>query len=280
MRVLVRDPARARHLADAGIELVTGDLRSATALRELVADSAAIVHAAGAVRGNNPEAFLKTNLEGTRRMLEAAAAVAPDSRFLLLSSLAAREPQLSWYADSKRQGENLVTASELDWIVLRPPAVYGPGDREMRAIFDWMRRGLALVPGAVDARTSLLHVDDLVAATLACLDNDAASGRVFELGDGKRGGYDWAELAAVAAAVYGRPVRLLRLPAPLLDAVAGLSLAWARLSRRPAMLTPAKLRELRHPNWVTDNTELTTATGWAPAIALYDGLRALDGSAL
>ena len=276
----MRDTGKARSLAEAGVELVSGDLESAAALRQLVVDSAAIVHAAGSVRGNNPDAFLQTNLEGTRLMLDATAEAAPNSRFLLVSSLAAREPQLSWYADSKHRGENLVTASELDWVVLRPPAVYGPGDREMRAIFDWMRRGVALVPGAVDARTSLLHVDDLVAAILACLDCDAAYGRVFELGDGKSGGYDWAELAAVAATAYQRRVRLVRPPAPLLDAVAALSLRWARLTGRPAMLTPAKLRELRPSNWVTDNTELTAVTGWAPSVPLYEGLRGLDSAAL
>ena len=243
-------------------------------------DCTAVVHAAGAVRGNNLEQFMHSNSQGTRRLLEAMQAAAPTAKILLLSSLAAREPQLSWYSRSKREGENLVTASTLRWSVLRPPAVYGPGDREMKAIFDWMLRGIALVPGSVTARTSLIHVDDLVQATLVCLSSDAATGQVLELGDGKGGGYDWRELATIAGTAFQRPVRLLKIPAAVLDVVALISLWLAKLTGRPAMLTPPKLRELRHENWVSDNAAITEATGWMPRIPLHDGLADLYESAL
>jgi nucleoside-diphosphate-sugar epimerase len=280
VRALVRSQERAQPLQQAGAELVIGDIHSTAKLSRLVAGSDAVVHLAGAVRGNGLQQFLQTNCEGTRLLLHASAAAAPGARFLLLSSLAAREPQLSWYSHSKREAESLVTASGLDWSVIRPPAVYGPGDEEMKAIFDWMARGIALVPGHEESRTSLIHVDDLVEAVIACLVSDNASGQVLEMGDGKRGGYDWADLADIAAAVYDRPVRLLRLPAWLLDAVARANLAIARLTGRAAMLTPPKLRELRHDDWVTDNAAITATTGWTPAIPLREGLAALRKSAL
>ena len=89
-------------------------------------------------------------------------------RLLLLSSLAAREPELSWYAASKRGGEELLkTHTGLDWIVLRPPAVYGPGDKEMLPVFRAMSRGIAPVPGETTSRISLVHVNDLVMAVIA-----------------------------------------------------------------------------------------------------------------
>ncbi len=280
MRALVRSRGRASQLEKAGVELVIGDLHSADALGSLVTGCDAIVHVAGAVRGNNLEQFLETNLEGTRRLLQAAGEHAASARFLLLSSLAAREPQLSWYAQSKREAEALVAGSGLDWVVLRPPAVYGPGDEEMQAIFDWMARGVATVPGNPAARTSLIHVDDLVEAISASLASEAAAGQVMEMGDGKADGYDWAELAAAAASVFDRPVRLFRVPAFLLDTIARINLLTARLTGRPAMLTPPKLRELRHEDWVTDNTAITAATGWVPAIALREGLAATCKAAL
>lgn len=278
MRALVRDAGKAETLP--GVELIQGDLDSSTALGELVRDCDAVVHAAGAVRGNNLEQFMHTNCEGTRHLLEALQTDAPSALLLLLSSLAAREPQLSWYARSKREGENLVTASTLRWSVLRPPAVYGPGDREMKAIFDWMLRGIALVPGNSTARTSLIHVDDLVGAILACLSNEAATGQVLELGDSKTGGYDWRELATIAGTAFRRRVRLLPVPAGVLNLVAFVSLWLARMTGRAAMLTPAKLRELRHDNWVSDNAAITEATGWMPDIPLHDGLVSLYESAL
>jgi nucleoside-diphosphate-sugar epimerase len=240
----------------------------------------AVVHCAGAVRGSSIERFRQVNTDGTRRLLEACSGRPGSVRFLHISTLAAREPQLSWYAQSKREAEDLVTASPGDWCILRPPAVYGPGDEEMKAIFDAMRRGIAPVPGDPAARNSLIHVSDLVAAMRACLEDEGARGRILTLCDGKDNGYDWEELAAVAAAVFQRRVRLVRLPRSLLDSVAAVNLFLARLTGRAPMLTPRKLNELRFPNWVVDNEEISACTGWAPRIGLRQGLAELAASAL
>ena len=201
---------------------------------------------------------------------------------LLLSSLAAREPELSWYAASKRGAEQKLadSGSQQDWIVLRPPAVYGPGDREMLPIFQWMARGIAFVPGSPSARLSLIHVTDLVAAIIACLQAGAVRHRTLTLDDGKTRGYDWPELAEAAAATWGRPVRLWPVPAWLLDTAARLNLGLASVTGKAPMLTPAKLRELRHPDWVADNREITTLTGWAPLTSLRQGLDQLRKAAL
>jgi nucleoside-diphosphate-sugar epimerase len=262
------------------VETVTGTLHDHRALAQLTAGCQALVHCAGAVRGSNLEQFRHINTEGTRRVLQAQANCAQDARLLLISSLAAREPQLSWYAQSKREGEDLVAGGEGDWCVLRPPAVYGPGDVEMKAIFDMMKRGIALVPGAPTARNSLIHVSDLVEAVVACLRTEAAGGKILTVCDGKADGYDWFELAAIAAEIYRRPVRLLRLPGPMLDAVATINLHLARLTGRAPMLTPGKLRELRFPKWVVDNSEIAACTGWAPQIDLRSGLPTVSRSAL
>ena len=275
MRALARTRERAAPLDSLGVDVIHGTLHDIEAIAALVRDCSAIVHCAGAVRGSSLKQFRLSNTDGTRRVLSARAAHCPDARLLLISSLAAREPQLSWYAQSKREGEELVTAGEDDWCVLRPPAVYGPGDQEMQAIFDLMQRGIALVPGERTARNSLIHVSDLVAAMLACLTADGARGQVLSLGDGKPGGYDWQELAEIAAEAYGRPVRLVHPPGPVLDAIARVNLWLARATGRAPMLTPAKLRELRFPDWVVDNREITSRTGWTPQWTLLDGLRAL-----
>ena len=106
-----------------------------------------MVHGAGAVRGNSQADFDRVNVTGTATLLDAIADLPSPPRILLLSSLAAREPQLSWYAHSKREGEQqLEKHPRLDWVILRPPAVYGPGDREMLPLFQAMSRGSALVP--------------------------------------------------------------------------------------------------------------------------------------
>lgn len=272
----MRDAGRAADLVALGVEPVTGDLHNANALRQLLEGSDAVIHGAGAVRGASQADFDRVNVEGTAAVLEAAAALDPPPRLLLLSSLAAREPQLSWYARSKREAERLLQArDELDWLVLRPPAVYGPGDQEMLAVFQTMARGLATVPGSPESRISLIHVADLAEAILCCLRSEGAGHQTLTLCDGKPGGYDWHELAAEASRHWGRKVRLWPVPGWLLDAVARVNLWAAGLTGRAPMLTPAKLRELRHPDWVVDNREISEITGWKPQTGLAEGLSTL-----
>ncbi len=234
-----------------------------------------VIHAAGAVRGNSQQDFDIVNVTGTSALLQAVRAQASEARVLLLSSLAAREPHLSWYASSKAEGENLVRDSAQDWLILRPPAVYGPGDREMLPIFQSMARGFAPVPGSLQARLSLVHVADLTAALLACLRCPAAGGHILTLCDGQAGGYSWPELAAVAEQVFARRVRLWEVPHWLLNSAARVNLGLAGISGRKAMLTPPKLRELRHPDWVVDNADIGRLTGWEPVIGLREGLEQL-----
>ena len=92
------------------------------------------------------------------------------ARLLLMSSLAARHPELSWYAASKRQAEQRVASSARPAVtVFRPTAVYGPGDRELHPLFEMLMRGWLPTAGPQEARLSFLHVDDLVAAVMAWL---------------------------------------------------------------------------------------------------------------
>ncbi len=239
-----------------------------------------VVHCAGTVRGASYKDFAATNVVGTEHIVATAEQMATPPPLLMLSSIVAREPQLSWYASSKRAGEDVLTSSKLHWCVLRPPAVYGPGDREMLAIFEAMSRGFAPVAGSRSARNSLIHVDDLVQACLFCLGADNTYGHIYELHDGREGGYDWDELAEIASTVYQRPVRALPIPRWLLNTVATINLGIARVTGGAPMLTPAKLRELRHPNWVASNQPLTAACGWQPQIGLEQGLDSLLKAAL
>ena len=278
----MRDTSRASDLSAAGITLVPGDLDDLDQLRVLTQNCDVVVHCAGAVRGGSQQAFDHTNLQGLQNLLRALAARPEPPGLLLVSSLAAREPALSWYARSKYEAEKCLNADArgLDWAIIRPPPVYGPGDKEMLPVFLWMARGIAPVPGDPAARISLIHVEDLVSAILACLQQPALAQRTFMLDDGRPGGYDWHEMAAVAAAVWQRRVRLVRLPPLLLDTVAAGNLVLSRLLGYAPMLTPAKLRELRHPDWVVDNAEITAATGWQPEISLKAGLEEIRDAVL
>jgi uncharacterized protein YbjT (DUF2867 family) len=122
-----------------GVEWVLGDLDDTNALARLCEGAAAVLHIAGVVNAADEAGFVAGNVTGTANVLAAAAGV---PRFVHVSSLAAREPRLSLYGASKAQGDALVIASTLDWVIVRPPGVYGPGDAEMRDLFSLARFGL------------------------------------------------------------------------------------------------------------------------------------------
>ncbi len=270
VRALVRRDHSA--LAAAGVETVRGSLADAGSLRALAENADAVVHVAGATKAPSGRAFLAVNAAGTARMA-AAADSAGCRRFLLVSSLAAREPQLSAYAASKRAGEQALArlALRLDTAIVRPPAVYGPGDRMTLPFFRQLARPRPLIPGRADARFSLLYVDDLAALIVRLLERPSWRGALVEPDDGEPGGYDWPRVAAIAAAYFGRQSRPRFLPKALLRLPAMASQAAARLFGFAPVLTPGKLAELYHPDWVCRSSD-AAAAGWRPAVRLGEGL--------
>jgi len=278
VRALVRTPGRAERLAASGVELIQGALSDGTALDRLIQGAAVVIHCAGAVRGATRDDFDRVNVEGTRHLLDAMQRAEQVPRLLALSSLAAREPALSHYAASKQAMEQVVSDANLDdWLVLRPPAVYGPGDRELLPVFKMMARGFALVPGKPGARFSMIFVDDLADAVLGWVTSPLPHAGVYSLDDGKAGGYDWTEVAAIAGDLCARRVRLAPVPSPVLNLVATTNRVLAKIFGYLPMLTPEKLRELRHDDWVCDSTALSAAIGWHPQVQLAEGLRRTPG---
>jgi nucleoside-diphosphate-sugar epimerase len=281
VRALYR-PRANRVLPDPpGLTWIPGDLADPSALASLVKSVGAVVHCAGAVRGATRRDFDAVNEDGVLAVLRAAVGEAGCQRFLLVSSLAAREPGLSHYAGSKRRGERVLAthAGRLGWTILRPPAVYGPGDREMLPLFRSMARGVAPIPGNGQGRFSMMYVDDLASAVLAWLAVESDAGQTFELDDGRAGGYDWNTVRDIASRVLRNqaPVRPLLIPAAVLRIAGAANLAAAKLFSYAPMLTPGKVRELTHADWVSRGSEFLKLTAWRPAVGLERGLACTFG---
>ncbi|MDT8279723.1 MAG: NAD(P)-dependent oxidoreductase [Erythrobacter sp.] len=254
----------------AGVEWVPGDLSNAAALAALIAGADAVIHIAGLTSTPDPGEFEPANVTGTANII-AAMKHAGAARLVFVSSLAARMPRLSAYGASKARAETLVEASALDWTIIRPPAVYGPRDRDMLDLFRAAKWGVVpLPPGGA---TSIIHVDDL-AGLLVTLAGNAAPTRkkIHEPDDGREGGWSHKELAqAIGQAVGKRSVFALHLPRAVMQAAA----AADRLLRGDrAKLTPDRVSYMCHPNWVARFDRAVPAAVWQPAIAGKDGLRA------
>ena len=247
-------------------------------LNGIVAESSAVIYCAGSVRGRKPADFATANIKGVRAMLGALEQVHHSSGksppILLLSSLAASRPQLSDYARSKYEGEQLLQDKPLlSWTILRPPAVYGPGDREMLPVLKMIRRGLLAHAGPRDQRLSLLHVDDLANAIVSWLSaSQGCNHKTYAIDDGTPGGYSWE---AIGRAVSDGKFRRMAVPRLLLDIMARTNLLFASLLGYMPMLTPGKVRELVQPDWLCDNSDFADVSGWKPRLDLKQGTQQL-----
>ncbi len=281
LQALVKDGWKVRALTrrpQTGSESITwiqGDLNDPISLESLVRGVSAVVHCAGQVRGSSLDEFTRTNVEGTANLMKASTKQDSAPRFLLISSLAARQPELSWYATSKYLAEQIVAdySDVMPCAVFRPTAVYGPGDKEMSPLFRATQRGVLPMVGGSDMRFGLLHVNDLVAAILGWVGARVPIRGIYELDDGMPGGYNAQSVAAIAQDVWKRPVRCLFLPVSLVSMTASVNLYLARLLHYSPMLTPGKVRELQHPDWVCDIAPLTKALPeWQPSMRLRDAM--------
>ena len=249
------------------IAWVDGALDRPESLSKLTDGADAIIHVAGLINAPSREAFETVNVGGTAAMIDAARKSGV-RRFVHISSLAAREPDLSDYGWSKAKSERLVAASGLDWTIVRPPAVYGPGDRETLELFKMARRGLVALPPR--GRFSVIHVEDLCRLILALLDEPDSWSETYEPDDGRENGWENRHFARTLGRLYGRRAATLSMPRVVLRAASGLD----RLFRRSkAKLTPDRVGYFCHPDWVVSPDRKPPEKMWKPEIRTPTGLK-------
>jgi dihydroflavonol-4-reductase len=287
VRALVRSPGRAARLQEQGVELVEGSLEDKAALRGAVQGVSTIVHLAAATRAASEAEFARANADGTRNLLDAAAAqdVVP-RRFVYLSSLAAAGPAttarplqpddvpapLTAYGRTKLEGEHLCRqhAAGMEVVILRAPAVYGPRDRDLFHFFRLAQLGWLPVPTGPVRSLQMIHVTDLARAIAAAVTAPTARG-VYHVAEAQA--YTWDEMGALVAAALGRPARKVALPAQLVRAAATGSEWFSRLTRQPGIFSRDKAAEMLAPGWCCETEGARRDLGFETRIPLADGFR-------
>lgn len=265
----VKALARSAQPPRARLKWVHGSLADSRALNKTIRDVDAVIHIAGVVNAPDRAGFEAGNALGTVAVIDAMRRQGV-RRLIHISSLAAREPDLSDYGWSKELAERHVLASGLDWTIVRPPAIYGPGDRDILDLFRMAKRGLMLLPPG--GRLSAIHVTDLARLLLIlAADRHVSPAHVYEVDDGTAGGWDHGDFGRALGRAVGRAtVRTFASPPRLLNAAARVD----RLLRgRKAKLTPDRVRYLCHPDWVSAPSLAVPAPLWTPQIATEDGLK-------
>jgi len=253
LRALTRRPQPER----AGITWVEGALDKPDSLTVLVQGADAVLHIAGVINAPDRAGFAAGNIEGTRALI-AATEAAGVRRFVQVSSLTAREPDLSLYGWSKAEADKLLIASNLDWTIVRPPAIFGPRDQEMLELFKLAKRHVVPLPPA-GGRMSVIAVGELIRLLLALPISNALIREIVEPDDGAPGGWDHRDFARAIGSAMGSKVLPLPLPRSILDAIAALD---GLFRGKNAKLTPDRVAYFCHRDWVSHARPPTDV--WAP----------------
>jgi nucleoside-diphosphate-sugar epimerase len=282
---LTRDPARTRDLESLGVRIVLGDLSTGAGLREALGDQEVVFHVAGLIKARDESEFARANVDGVRRIVQAAEA-ARTPRLVHVSSMAAAGPAergrplregdperpLTPYGRSKLAGERIVRESGLAWTIVRPPMVYGPRDREVLRVFRMGRRGFVPVLGDGQQELCAVFGTDLAEALTAVARSDRTLHRTYYACHAER--FTSEELAREVGRAMGREIRVLRVPPAAGRLLLGVTGRLAQLAGRATLLHGNKSDELMAEAWTADPAAIAQDAGWTARHDLRSGLAA------
>jgi nucleoside-diphosphate-sugar epimerase len=261
--VLIRPTTPHEHLKKLPLTIVYGTLETIADLK-IAGSIDTVLHVAGAIKVRTRRDFYRINTDTTQDLLEWSKKK-KIKHFVLVSSISARGPDLSErhtentepvsdYGKSKRLAEDVAERYRkyFEVTVVRPPVVYGPGDRETSELFRWMKRGLLPVAGGMKRRVSFVYVEDLARFLVHTVSKPPKSDLPLYPEDGK-GGYTWDEVRKIASEVYKRRVLPLAIPLWMVKRIAKAGDVMAAVRRKPVFLTLDKFEEIRQMSWTCSN---------------------------
>jgi len=266
------------------VSLINGDVAlPGEDLERAVKNVSVVFHLAGITSATNDSAYVTVNVEGTRNIVQAMQKSAPEAVLVFCSSLAAAGPStrkrplnetdepspVSAYGRSKLTAERIVEESGLKYLIVRPPAVYGPRDTDILAAFRFALRGLALRVAPEGQTLSLVHVQDL-AGGLACAAETEGRG-LYYMTDGMV--HTWESVMEHVSRAVGKKTKTISVAPFVADGLSRLEMFRASLFGSKPLLTPDRIIELSQASWTCDDTRARLDIDYESSIALPDGMR-------
>lgn len=253
---------------------VSGDFENCSALKELTENVDVIINVAGLVKARNRDEFLEANSSAISQLLNSIDQAAEKPHFMQISSLAAREPDISDYAYSKFCGEEALKNNSLglNWTIIRPPGIYGPRDNETLKIFKMLKCRVAIFPGNKHNRVSWIHVTDLASAITHLIKREEYFKRTLEIDDGMEKGYSHDEFyQLIANSLNVTPLKITT-PKAILKFIGHTNDILGRIFGYAPMVSSKKVNELCHKDWICRKNKEFQIQDWQSKIDLKTGL--------
>ncbi len=289
VRCLVRKTSNLSDLRRLPVELMEGDITDRESLDRAVAEVDIIFHLGGITKAKSEAAYFKINADGCRLLYESCLAHNPHvGKIVHVSSLAAVGPSttdrplteedparpLTYYGKSKWEGEKYAHAyaQHLPVTIIRPPAVYGPRERDILIYFQLIHRHIRPILGFRKKYLSMVYAQDLVDAIILAGDHADSIGQTYFVDDGRV--YTWQDISETLARVMGRWTVPLFVPESVVHGLGYVMEFLSRWSKNPAVLNRQKIIELRQPAWTCSSAKIQQKLGFQAKYDFEQGARA------
>lgn len=279
---LVRKTSNLCNIEGLHLSMMEGDCADRESLSEVVKDVDYVFHLAGLTKARSDVEFFDANVKGTENIINAVLENNPYiKRFVYLSSLAVAGPSLdgnplkeccepnpvSVYGRTKLEGEKIVFAhrDKIPVAIIRPPAVYGPRDKDLLIFFKMVRSGF--IPYWGESYYSFIYIDDLINVIILSALNKEAEGEIFFVSDGNIYSIDDI-ITAISNALQKRPIKIM-LPKFLMPMIGFVSEKVKGIS----IINTDKIKEMKHTHWICDTTKAMEILKFAPRVNIREGAK-------
>jgi dihydroflavonol-4-reductase len=269
------------------VEIIRGSFYDIDSLKSASKNVDYILHIAGVKKAKRPREYHNGNVLATKNLLEAALSTSRLKKFTFISSITAAGPSpdgipltedspgspITTYGVTKLEAETVchLYSSRIPITILRPPAVYGPRDRDILLLFRLLKRGFEPVFGDSTKQMSQVYAPELARAIVESTLSERTAGETYFVSDPLP--YLLTDALEVGARIMSRRTIRVPLPSFLLYTIAGISELALSLSPSIATLNIEKARDLLQKYWTCTPQKLYDHIGFRTQVTLEDGLR-------
>lgn len=286
IKATIRASSQTDFLNQYDVELFQASLFDSFSLKDAVSNSDVIIHAAGGGKVSSPDDYFSMNVNTTACLLESIKKYNPAiKRFVHVSSLSAHGPSqngkkqnesmkphpVSLYGKSKQIAEQLVNRYQhlFPTTIIRPPAIYGPRDTRLLALFKAINRGILPIIGQ-GGKTSIISGMDCASAIEDIVSGDKGTGNVYFVEDGNV--LTFEQIGKTIARALNKTYIKINIPISLFYSIGICNEIYSSISNQAVPLTRDKVLDLQQSNWICSSQLLQDTLGWKAKFAFEEGI--------